>query len=89
MLMALLARIGGGGLHSPADLAAGLDTSTELVERMLDDLARMGYLEVVGAGCAPSACSSCAGSCARLPVPGGRTWMLTEKGRQAVGRHGG
>ena len=88
MLMSLLARINQGGLHNPADLATGLGTSPDLVEQMLDDLARMGYLEAVGGDCAPSACSSCAGGCSPSMESGGRIWTLTAKGRRAVHMNG-
>ena len=84
MLMALLARINQGGLHNPAELAAELATSPDLVDQMLDDLARMGYLEAVSGACVPSACSSCAGSCSHSMGSGGRTWTLLAKGRRAV-----
>jgi DNA-binding MarR family transcriptional regulator len=84
MLMDLLTRIGQGGLHNPTDLAAHLGTSPELLEQMLDDLARMGYLEPVGAGCEPGTCSSCAGCCSPATGFNSRTLALTDRGRRAI-----
>ena len=63
MLIDLLERIAQGGLHNPADLAVALGTSPDLLDQMLDDLVRMGYLEEVNRGCMPAACSSESASC--------------------------
>jgi hypothetical protein len=56
-----------------------LDTTPTLVEAMLEDLDRMGYLKRVGGKCG-GGCTSCpmAGLCAA--GEGGRVWALTEKG---------
>ena len=76
MLDRLLALLRDGGTHRVTDLAEILDTTPELVEMMLDDLARMGYLKPVSSGCG-SKCKSCpmAGICA--VGSGERIWSLT------------
>jgi hypothetical protein len=82
MLNKLLERLRSGGTHRVADLARALETTPELVEVMLEDLVRMGYLKQVGGACGQS-CAGCslAGLCAA--GEGGRVWALTEKGASA------
>ena len=85
MLERLLSLVGQGGVHRYADLACQLGVSEELLEQMLQDLTRMGYLRPVADGCEPR-CSGCllAKSCA---IGGStRVWALTEKGRRLVER---
>ena len=79
MLNRLLDLLRSGGTHRVADLARALETTPELVEVMLEDLVRMGYLRQVGGQCGQS-CGGCslAGLCAA--GEGGRVWALTEKG---------
>jgi DeoR/GlpR family transcriptional regulator of sugar metabolism len=79
MLNRLLELLGGGGTHRVRDLARELDTTPELVEAMLENLGRMGYLKRVGGECVEK-CTSCpvAGLCAA--GDGGRVWTLTERG---------
>lgn len=59
-----------------SDLARKLETTPALIEAMLEDLARMGYLKQVGGECA-GACAGCslAGLCAA--GEGGRVWALS------------
>lgn len=78
MLSRLLELLKAGGTHRIEDLARRLETTPELVEMMLEDLARMGYLKLAG--------GECAGKCATCPLAGtcaagtkGRIWALTEK----------
>ncbi len=80
MLNRLLELLRAGGAHRVGDLARKLDTTSALVEAMLEDLARMGYLEQVGGECGGGggACPL-AGLCA-TGADGGRMWMLTERG---------
>ncbi len=80
MLNRLLELLRVGGTHRVADLARELEITHELVEVMLEDLARMGYLKPVGETCAER-CATCplAGLCAA--GEGGRVWTLTEKGQ--------
>ena len=84
MLIELLERISEGGLHNPADLSVALGTSPDLLDQMLDDLVRMGYLDPVAAVCNPASCSSCKGCCAASSGSTGRILVLTEKGQRAV-----
>ncbi len=57
-----------GGTYRVADLARALDTTPELVEMMLEDLARRGQIRPVEATC-PSSCADCplSGQCS-LPL---------------------
>jgi predicted ArsR family transcriptional regulator len=79
MLEHLLSLVGQGGVHSYADLARQLDVSEELLEQMLQDLVRMGYLRPVADGC-EAQCAGCpmAETCA-IGSPT-RVWTLTGKG---------
>jgi predicted ArsR family transcriptional regulator len=83
MLQELLKFLAGGGAHTPESLARELGASRDMVERMLADLARMGYLRDAGGGCAAK-CAGCpeAGACA-VGTPQ-RVWALTDKGRTAA-----
>jgi len=86
MLEQLLKLLGRGGVQSYQDLAAALSISEPLLEAMLENLARMGYLHAVdtcGGSC--HGCSSCGCS-----VQGqGRLWSLTERGLRAATREAG
>ena len=86
MLMRLLQLVAEGGVHSYTTIAGQLDVSTGLLEQMLRDLARMGYVAPVGGACDTSQCHHCplGGSCATDTQ--GNVWALTEKGVQAAGR---
>jgi len=83
MLRELIKTIAEGQAHSRTELAKRLGVSEGLVERMLEDLARMGYLEPI-AGCADQ-CVAC--PLARMCIVGRprRAWVLTEKGQRAAG----
>ena len=86
MLEQLLRLLGREGVQSYRDLASALAISEPLLEAMLENLARLGYLRSVsgcGGGC--HGCSS--GGCS---VQGqGRLWSLTERGlRAALGETG-
>ncbi len=87
MLERLLDLLAMGGVHTPGELAACLGVSDGLLDQMLTDLSRMGYLRQVGdETCAPSPvaassrCGGCslAGACA-AGQSGGRVWALTGK----------
>ena len=82
MLNKLLERLRSGGTHRIADLAAELETTSELIELMLEDLARMGYLRRVGGACGQK-CAGCSFSGLCAAGEGGRVWALTEKGASA------
>lgn len=81
-LQELLRLVAEGGVHSYEELAADLSVPVPLLEAMLENLARLGYLRLAEAAC-DQACESCPiGGCS---VAGrGRLWVLTEKGARAV-----
>jgi hypothetical protein len=79
----LLQILAEGGAHSYADLALNLGVGEGLLQQMIHDLARMGYLEAVGERCQEK-CEGCpvAGTCA---VGGrGQVWSLTQKGSRVA-----
>ena len=82
MLEQLLSLVTKGGVHSYEDLTKELSVSEPLLEAMLEDLARMGYLRAVNDGC-EGHCQACPmGGCS---VSGrGRLWTLTAKGARAA-----
>lgn len=65
---------------TPEILARQLNTSTEMVVMMLEDLQRRGLLQEAGdlQNCEKSACKGCAaaGNC---PLSGARIWQPKEK----------
>lgn len=84
MLEQVLQLVAEGGAHSYEELARRLAIPTALLEAMLADLARLGYLQAVN--------SRCQRQCAGCPLGGcvaagtGRLWTLTEKGHRAADR---
>jgi hypothetical protein len=87
VLERLLSLLATGGVHTPAELAAELGVSESLLEQMLADLSRMGYLRpVFNPTCLPSPnghstpCAECplVSTCA-VTGPGTRVWTLTDK----------
>ena len=79
----LLRLVATGGVHSYEELAAALSVPPPLLDAMLENLARLGYLRSVEAACGQD-CDGCPlGGCS---VAGrGRLWVLTEKGARAAG----
>lgn len=84
MLHRLLDLLRAGETHRITDLAQELGTTSQLVELMLEDLSRLGYVKRVS--------STCSAECATCPMSGmcaagssledqstGRVWVLTEK----------
>lgn len=84
MMEQLLRLVARGGVQSYEDLMAHLSISRSMLEIMLEDLARLGYLRAVG--------NDCGGKCAACSVSGcsptgpGNLWALTEKGSHAAAR---
>ncbi|MBC7258657.1 MAG: MarR family transcriptional regulator [Chloroflexi bacterium] len=77
-LLRLLAR---GGAHTPDTLARGLGVSRDTLDRMLADLARLGYLEPAAGGC-EAKCAGCpSASVCSVGTPQ-RIWTLTDKARR-------
>ncbi len=81
MLERLLELLRTGGTHLVTDLAHEIGTTPVLVEVMLEDLGRMGYLKQVGGKCGGE-CGGCslAGLCSA--GSSGQVWTLTEKSWQ-------
>ncbi len=84
MLERLLRLMSSGGAHTLGQLARQLGVSEMLLDTMLDDLERMGYLR-----CVPGSYADC-GTC---PQSGGcslgrpnRAWLLTEAGQRLAGQ---
>ena len=84
MIEQLLQFLTEGGALSYEDLEKRLSISIPLLEMMLEDLSRLGYLRPVDSDCGTH-CASCSiGSCS-ITGPG-RLWALTEKGARAAAR---
>jgi hypothetical protein len=71
-----------GSAYSYDELAARLGTSQVMLETMLEDLGRMGYIKQVAAAC-EGACASCSMNGVCAVGSSGRVWTLTEKGANA------
>lgn len=83
MLERLLQEVAEGqGMTPMPELARRLQVSTELVEQMLAELVRLGYLLAAAPGCGESSCRGCSRAAACSARPQTRLWRLTEKGRQ-------
>ena len=84
MLEQLLEILAGGELATVQDLASRLSVSVELVEQMLQDLERGGYLVAVTGDCDRS-CAGCTqvGLCAIMGSK--RVWRVTDKGQRLAG----
>ena len=78
----LLRLVAVGGVHSYDELAEKLALPLPLLEAVLEDLGRRGYLRPAEAACSDN-CTKCPiGGCS---VAGrGRLWVLTEKGARAA-----
>ncbi|MCR4408600.1 MAG: FeoC-like transcriptional regulator [Anaerolineae bacterium] len=84
MLHKLLDKLAAGGVHSYADLSRELDVSEGLLEQMLIDLERLGYLKRVGTDC-EAHCAGCPMNNVCAAGRPGQIWTLTEKGGQKAG----
>lgn len=80
MLDRLLRQVGQGDVHSYADLARQLAVSEELLEQMLQQLVRMGYIRLVANRCGIH-CAGCPQTRACAIEDRARVWALTEKTR--------
>jgi hypothetical protein len=87
VLNQLLGMLAEGGVHTPAELANRLDVTERLVDQMLIDLSRMGYLRSVSGGSCQTLPGDDPGPCADCPLsnacavcePGAQVWALTQK----------
>lgn len=84
MLNRLLDLLREGGTHRIDDLAHELDTTPELVEAMLEDLAHMGYVKRISARCSETCAgcplsSMCAAGGPSSGAGSGQIWVLVER----------
>ena len=83
MLVDLLRRISSSdGFVSVSRLAADLGSTPTAVRAMIDDLARLGYLEAIPTECLAGGCGSSCGSCA--VTRSSRSWSVTPKGERLI-----
>jgi len=82
MLRQVLRIVAQGGIHTRRELAQRLDVGEELLDQVVEELARLEYLRPVGGDC-DHRCGGCpfATDCAIGGV--GRIWALTDKGLRA------
>lgn len=83
LLRDLLGYLSSGRAHTMNELASALGVHEALLEQMLADLERAGYMHMQQAACECSreACASCSGCALRHQ---GRIWAITEKGLRAA-----
>ena len=84
ILEKLLQLVAQGGIQSYDDLTRGLFISQPLLEVMLEDLTRLGYLRSVD-DASGGHCKGCTTGGCSIAGPG-RIWSLTAKGAQAAAR---
>jgi DNA-binding IclR family transcriptional regulator len=83
MLVSLLRSIAAtDGFVSLSRLAAEVGATTASVRTMIDDLARLGYLEAAPTECLSRGCGSTCGGCA--VTRSARGWSLTDKGQRFI-----
>jgi hypothetical protein len=76
MLEKILQEIRGGGASQPSELALRLNTSPAMIQAMLADLERMGYLRALDS-CNPEACSGCQFTSACSSAKPLKTWIVS------------
>jgi len=77
MLEKLLHEIRSAEIIQPSELAVRLDTSPLMIQMMLEDLERRGFLTQIQSSCS-STCGSCSlnSSCSSNNGQRGRVWKL-------------
>jgi hypothetical protein len=83
MLRRLLSLAAGKGTRRTAEIARELNVSPALVEGLLEESARQGFLKSVVAGCS-TPCESCPTEAACLFRSQPRVWALTRKGERML-----
>jgi hypothetical protein len=84
MLRKLLDIIRAGELSSQPEIARQLGVSVDMLNALIEQLVRMGYLQDLNQACdTASSCAHCDLSAA-CKKPAIRMWQLTEKGRQGL-----
>jgi len=79
MLVEVLQLLAREEVFSKAELARRLEVSEEMVEQMLEELVRKGYLKAASISCEQS-CSACPMRDVCAVRGGNRLWVLTAKG---------
>lgn len=72
------------GSFALPELARRLGVSETMLDSMIEDLVRMGYLAPAGAGCEQGACQRCPQRGGCLLPSAARLWTVTPRGRKAV-----
>jgi predicted ArsR family transcriptional regulator len=85
MLERLLQILARKEIATMEDLAQHLGISHDLLEQMLQDLSRGGYVELVEMAC-DRRCAGCSESPICALVQGKRVWRVTEKGFRLAAR---
>ena len=86
MLDRLLRMVAQEGVNEYGDLACELNVSPDLLDQVLEDLSRMGYLRAWG-GEGKESCQGCPLAALCKPGGQGRVWVLTEKGARRSQRN--
>jgi primosomal protein N' len=84
-LAVLLRELASGRPLSLDDLARAADAPPDLLEQMLLDLERAGYVRRVDCAQA-NHCADCPSAAACVDHTGGRIWAVTDKGFRAAKR---
>ena len=84
MLENLLELLASGELSTVQDVASRLSVSADLVEQMLQDLERGGYLVAVTGEC-DRHCAGCAQTSICAILGSRRVWRVTDKGQRLAG----
>ena len=86
LMQRLLAHLIDGQSMNLIELANHLEISRELLEQMLWDLERGGYIRQLQNARA-GGCQGCAHQRVCRAAPGGRIWIVTEKGHRVAERN--
>ena len=84
MLERVLERLSGDEVHTLRELARELDITENMMELMLHDLERMGYVRQMAVGGCSSDCARCSQHVSGCGAPGavsstGHVWTLTNR----------
>ncbi len=77
LLERLLAQLREGGMRTPAELARELGTSPAMVEAMVAELGRRGYLQALPGDCV-GRCQGCPHGAGCAVAGAGQSWSLVE-----------
>jgi len=85
MLQQLLRILNSGSAHHLRGLAEQMGVSESLLESMLDELVRLGYLQRADMGCQCN-CHACSEASTCGISGAGRLWTLSDAGRRMAAR---